>query len=532
MMCRRFGVHLAIALAHSLVVLLTSLVLLPQHRYHVPKMDGLIYLRLAEKYAAGNFTSEVLTGVWSPGLSWAIAPLLSLGIEPLLAHKLVQVLAGMVGAGLVYWLALQFKMKTGVRLAITFTLCLLPITFIMNVNTPDLLATNWLLGYLILFFHPNFGARWWHGLICGTLIAGAYFTKAYLLYFCLTHLLLMTGLHLAQARLKRDRRQCIVQSLVAVGVCAVIVAPWVTALSLHYDQFTISTAGAYNLGLVGPSTNPDLIQEDHLDHPLAETGLHQPTNPSALSAWEDPSQFTGESWQPLASPKHTARLIWRNLGQAIGLQIKHNPFAIVILLAAPLLARRRGHWTRERAILLWATATVLLFIAGYTPLMIKFRLLIPVIILTALLGGAVLDEAFRAWHARLTAITAATIVYAYALAAPFVPQIPQTILEHTWFEQTHNVAKHMASYGIHGRLASNGYYYRSQMLAFYLDSQYYGSTHPVRPEAIPISLQTHQIDYYISWDDHEPNPYLARAGWQPLPGAHLPDSTVYYRPTP
>jgi hypothetical protein len=70
-------------------------------------------------------------------------------------------------------------------------------------------------------------------------------------------------------------------------------------LSERENHFTISSAGKYNLALVSPNENPDLIHE--MKHPIQRGNLLPLPDTGALSAWEQPDKLMKNTWNPFSS---------------------------------------------------------------------------------------------------------------------------------------------------------------------------------------------------------------------------------------
>ncbi|QQR52800.1 hypothetical protein IPG36_01610 [bacterium] len=74
---------------------------LPAFRYQI-NPDGVAYIDLARLYADGQWWTAI-NAYWSPMFSWLLAPLIAIGLNPLIAGKLVQ-LGGGAGLLVAMWL--------------------------------------------------------------------------------------------------------------------------------------------------------------------------------------------------------------------------------------------------------------------------------------------------------------------------------------------------------------------------------------------------------------------------------------------
>ena len=84
------------------------------------------------------------------------------------------------------------------------------------------------------------------------------------------------------------------------------VAVWSGFLFSKYHVVTIGTSGPYNHALVGPQSEG--VATGHLFYHR----LFKPTNPTAVSIWEDPTPLTLPAWSPLDSREsfvHQVKLV-------------------------------------------------------------------------------------------------------------------------------------------------------------------------------------------------------------------------------
>ena len=69
-----------------------GLFLLSIYKYHI-NTDVPTYIAIAEKYATGNF-HDAVNSFWSPLISWLMIPFILFGIDPLVAFKIIGLIAG------------------------------------------------------------------------------------------------------------------------------------------------------------------------------------------------------------------------------------------------------------------------------------------------------------------------------------------------------------------------------------------------------------------------------------------------------
>jgi len=268
--------------------------------------DAIAYLRIAGYWA--NWQSDLMvSGYWGPLLSWLIAPLLKLGMEPLPAARSVMALSALAFSFGSFRLLGALGLPNALRLAGTGVVALASVYWSVELISPDLLLAGLLclaIGELVSDAWPATHRAAIH---CGVWWGLAYLAKpvAFPLAFGVT--LAMAVLHAVgrTAKLRRIGRS----AGMTLGVFALLAAPWVTALSVKYGGFTFSTSGRINHAIVGPG-NADNIGRYH---PFVRE-FHAP-DAGRVTMWEDPSRMKYPYWSPFESAahmRHQVHLVQRN----------------------------------------------------------------------------------------------------------------------------------------------------------------------------------------------------------------------------
>src|SRR5713226_3943071 len=96
------------------IFLLLMLPLVAWRNLEMLNPDAVAYLRIASYYA-NTQTDLAISGYWGPLLSWLLAPLLKLGIEPLIAARTV-----MAVSAVIFWLGCMavfrsFPLRPGIH---------------------------------------------------------------------------------------------------------------------------------------------------------------------------------------------------------------------------------------------------------------------------------------------------------------------------------------------------------------------------------------------------------------------------------
>lgn len=274
---------------------------------HQLNPDAIAYCRIAGYYASGQMDLAV-TGYWGPLLSWLMVPWLKLGVDPLLAARVVMALSGVVflaGAVAVFstFRLPRVALVTGTVIAASWA-----VFWSVRHITPDLLmaglvalAVSATVQTVLAPCRRRAGeetivASRQHGRVTRRAIAAgmwwglAYLAKAVALPLAV---LVTAGLAVLALSDRGELRRAMAQRLGLLWFCAALVAgPWMSVLSLHYGKFTFSTTGPIAHALAGPG-------EGSRYHP-AMTTLHQP-DAGRVTQWEEPSRMLYRTWSPLAS---------------------------------------------------------------------------------------------------------------------------------------------------------------------------------------------------------------------------------------
>ncbi len=279
-----------------LVYASASLAFLPWVRWQV-NPDHISYIGVASLYAAGHF-SEAVNGYWAPLHCWLLAPLLAVGVEPLLAHKLLTIGYGWATLGGLRRILQSLGVSGGGWWLYLGALVALPMA--LSGHAADLLAVAILSFYLANALPdttPAINPR------LGILGAIGYLAKSYVFYFFLLHIstIVLLKIIIYGSKSKVIYKTCAKALLLFILVCA----PWVGILTWKYKTPVISTSGAVNWAMVGPESRGYFPWKFVSDLP----------SPHALNTWQEPQPAKAESWSPwrnFAAFRQQLRLIWGN----------------------------------------------------------------------------------------------------------------------------------------------------------------------------------------------------------------------------
>jgi hypothetical protein len=320
------------------------------------EFDAISYLTIAWRYAEGNV---VVRGIWSPMISWLIAPLIRANINPHVGFFIVGGISGFVWILTTISLAKRYQIGRAMRLAITATVIGITLIYGYRMRAADLLGATFVCLYFYWITHPQYEQRpVRYGFLAGLSGAYAYYGKYYNLPFILASLALTAILFILHGR---RLRSTMIGALVSAGILLLSVTPWVIALYHRYGELTISTSGGINHAAVGPSASGNLCSHSQL--------CDQPTD--VLLPWEDlrPQYYIDYGWSPfesLDSFRHFLRVIKHNVWDWIPMMASEfGPMVPMTLLALGVAGLYFWPSNKLRFCYGWALLTVLLYISGY-----------------------------------------------------------------------------------------------------------------------------------------------------------------------
>jgi len=477
-----------------LVVL--GLVLAPVFRDGIG-LDGLAYVSIAQQYAEGQLP---INGYWGPLWSWLLVPLLAVGIEPLLAARLLQ-----VASSVLVLLALRRLMDVvGVRSTIRDGLALAVTPFLLAIAHYGIFTDVLMAGFLLLWcaevLRGDFPTSRAVALRAGLWAGLATLTKIYALPFVVVHLAVMALIHLYRLR---GAPRVLVKVASAVAVVGVVLSllfvPWVAALSESYDRFTVTKSARYNVTIAGPGSQ---------GNPIFYAGLLAPPSPDAVSIWEDPSGMPVEASGWSAGADSADRLvdnITSNVALASSLvsqdMVLVSTLGLVGIAIAFLPFRRGGQPPDLRLKMLGVLAAAVVYAGGYLLLFVERRYTWFFLLLLVVPAGVaiqtLLDRVPIRW--RNLALVAVSALLALSVAAQSLPRL----MDERGSDRAQEVGDALSvDGGLPGPVASNGFWERTAVICFQLDCQFYGQPRRVEmDEGLKEYLDTWGIRTFIAWGE-------------------------------
>jgi hypothetical protein len=443
-----------------------------RNRYY-NDMDGTAYVRIAHYYATGK-SHLMISGYWGPLLSWLMVPWLWLGMSPFDAARIsmgLSVIAFQFGCLSVFnafgmvaaWrrVALVLSALAGVVWSVCFSI------------SPDLLVSGLMCYAISRLVDPNWLNERKAAFFAGCVWGVAYLAKAVAFPFAIAISLGFAILFflIGTAALGRIIRQLTV-TLVAF---ALIVSPWVTALSFKYQRFTFSESARISHTTLGP-------RDIDRDHPIGRI-IFRP-EAGRISAWEDPSRMPYRYWSPFenrAYAIHQVKHITKNFW-TIWCCLSDLDFLTLGLVAAFAgLLFRRNTWRERlrRQKWRWALVPIIAIIGLYLPVFADapryFYATFPMFLI--MVAGAQQSLAER-FSTQSRFVKKAVLVLAIlSFGIPSLGRLPQVTkgLSHEPFSNARILAQKLQTAGLTGPLIGNPPLFAVDWVGLLTEQPWYGA---------------------------------------------------------
>ncbi len=474
-----------------LIYFAAGILLLKYYRYLI-NPDGISYISIAQKYLNGDFSNAV-NGWWGPMLSWLLMPFLLLGVEPLLATKILNLIIGSLAILTVWMFSHQFSLSSTIRRVILFSLIPIVLSFSMSDITPDLLLMCLLLAYLRIIFQPDYAATIKKGVLCGVWGSFAYFAKSYAFPFFISHFFIMNVLHYFRADTKQTKKKVVQNFLTGAVVFALISGVWIGLLSNKYGKLTFGTAGkaAYRVKAAPDAPGSGVLW----------LGFLEPSNPTATSAWEDPSHLKIPPYEHMDTRsfvKNQLRVTSRIIGKMANIFMDFSPLSIAIGIAYVLFWLQGFNIAKMPAEVLYPTVTIILFAGGYSLVTVNARYLWVICTMLMLMGGYALARLFQNNFFTKTRRTALLIIFFFSFTVPASLSLKDYANRG---KSIYSLGKALKSrIAPNCKIASNTSWAGSLYLSYHLDCKYYGTQKKnISKIELKRQLEKYGIDYYLFW---------------------------------
>lgn len=323
--------------------------------------DAMGYCRVAEYLAAGRFDLGV-NAFWGPLLSWMILPGVFLGLPSMPLARLAFVVCAVLSVAGAWRVFGLLGLRGVLRLGLGLTAALHAAWWAggpIAGDLPMVAALVWLFAGL-LERDPASPAR--QDLACGALVTLAFWGKPAGGPFAIA---LVIATWVLRAALGESTWGHAAGRAFRAGLAsALLLAPWVLALTTTYGEFTVTRSAGINHAMTGPGA------KNRGYHP-SFSHVHQPRE-GRVTTWEDPTEvsYDGIAWTPssvelLHWQLQVARTSFDNIRRALR-DLDGGWLGLVALLLVPLgaLASPRA---RERWRQVWLVLPPALMTAMYLP---------------------------------------------------------------------------------------------------------------------------------------------------------------------
>ena len=482
--------------------------------------DGISYISLAQRYLVGDFASGV-SGHWGPMFSWLLMPLLALGIEPLLACKIETFTTGLATLFATWLLSSRYTQRLWLRTLACVALVPFLLAWAGMLITPDLLMVCFLTYYFYFVFDSEMGRR---STVAAAIFGGlSYLAKSYGLFFFLIHFSLICAARWLWLPAVR-RGEFLRRYGLGLAVFCALSLPWAIVLSVKYDRITFGTAGAYNLGLVGPANGPVGSQA----HPMDTQGLLEPPGENAVSAWDDPALMRFPAWPgPAESLRHMKALLSRNISILYEALRTMSPLAWPLLLGACVISIFPSLRNAQSRLLVATVIGGVIYATGFLPLVIDARYLWILVVISLMIVAGLIDLVAQKLRLRamISAIIAAAILATFVRSPWATMPLPAEI-----DVESAGLARALVAAGtdLRGRrLASNGYWTVSLYVAYFTGSHYFGTLLPGNSASARDQLDKHRVDTFLLWGNGGGAPAFLH-DFTPVSGVHSGGPFVLY----
>ena len=492
--------------------------LVGHYRYQI-NPDGISYISVAQKYLGGDF-SGAINGYWGPGLTWLLMPFLYLGIEPLLATKVLSLLIGVMTIIALRGLSYRFEMTESIRTVILLAAVPVVLTFGFFYITPDALLTCIILFYLSVIFGADYAGGMKKGAVCGVLGGAAYLCKSFAFPFFISHFVVMSAVRFLRSESGEGRKNVVHNFLAGAAAFAVISGIWIGLISNKYGRLTFGTSGKTTYrAAASPGAQGSAV---------LWIGFLEPSNETSMSAWEDPSYVqvplpeAMDSWSYFG---HQIRVVGRHIRKIGEFCMEFSPLALVIGVAYVLFWLRRFNIKAMEPEVLYPTITIALMAGGYSLVWVRDRYLYVIFMLLMLMGGYVLGRLFTSNFFTKTRRWALLVVFFLSFVVPASQSLKAKAGVGRGMYGLGQALKNFVEPGSH--IASNANWGASLFLSYHLGCRYYGAQEKdISRAKLERQLEEYEIDYYLAWGGGPVDTGLL-SGYPEITGGRIPGLRIY-----
>ncbi len=475
-------------------VLLT--IFFPFFRYYAAQ-DCFSYTSVAEKLLNGDFYNAI-NGVWSPLFSILLMPFLAIGIENLLAVKLLQVIIGFLTIKELISLVQAFQFEERFKDVIIVLIVFITVTYLLQTATPDLLLVVMLIKYFKLIYSSKYKFNANYGIKIGIISSLAYLSKSYALPFFIFHFTLTNIFYYFSK--SSDLKKIVLRNFIfSILIFGLISGIWISLLTYKYGYVTYSTAGSFNFAIVGPEYNGI--------HKMRIEKLYNPP-PNSNCIWEDPTALPRKTWSPFESSSnfvHLVKIVFNNLIKYIYYVFIFSPLFFVFLF----FPRNYSFFGQSRV----KKMIFFLFIycAGYITLFLEQRYLIILHFFTVILSVIMIQEYLKSYTISLWI---KRLILFFLFITIIVKPLFSLINHLNYGKDVYYLGKYLKnSQVVKSKVVSLTSFpmsfelYSLTTTAYITDFKFFGEiNHRLSEDSLLVEMKKYEINYLFSWEERTYNP--------------------------
>jgi hypothetical protein len=272
-------------------------------------IDAVAYMRIAQYYANGQ-TDLMISGYWSPLLSWLIVPWLFVFDDSLLAARAAMAISAVVFLLGGFCVLRAAQLPAAALMLGTWIISLLGVAWSVARITPDLLMAGLICCGTSRLLSDRWVATTGTAFGAGLVLGASYLAKAVALPMSVLIIIAVAGTNIVVCW--SNLRQAVRATVITMAGFLIVAGPWIGILSYKYGHPVFSTSGPISHAIVGPA-DMDLF------HPTFRI-FHKPET-GRITSWEDPTGLPYKYWSPLENVTyavHQMKVIYHNANLIIG----------------------------------------------------------------------------------------------------------------------------------------------------------------------------------------------------------------------
>jgi hypothetical protein len=386
--------------------------------------------------------------------------------------------------------------------------------------TPDILLMTILLFYFAVIFSHDYAERINKGLFCGTLGGIAYLSKSFAFPFFISHFFIMNALHYLRGETKEAKKKVFHNFLTGTVVFALISGVWIGLISNKYGVFLFGGSGRMALrGFTAPGGK---------GAPVLWQGFFEPSNKTAISAWEDPCYMEMPPYNPMASWsnfKHQLKFAAGNIYKIAGIFMNFSLLSVATGIAYVLFWLRRFNRMTIPSEVLYPTVTIALLAGGYSLVWVEARYLWVIFLMLMLMGGYVLNKLFKNEFFTKTRRAALLVIFFLSFTVPALKELEAYANRGKGIYGLSEALKSRIGQG--RKIASNTNWPSTLYLAYHLNCKYYGvPKENVTRAGLNSDLGKYGIDYFFAWGGTAGD-YNFLTNYEEMTGGRIPGLQIY-----